>query len=171
MTVDEDLIRMSVLASNLDEVDYYALLEVSRAADPDEIRVAFHQFALRFHPDRHIGDAKRQKQALAIFKRGAEAYRVLMQPTLRSRYDEVLGKGTVRLPADAMRPEVDPVATKVDLYPAGSRVFYDKSREAMQRGDFGGARMHLALAVARGESPLFDQLAQKIKAEEAAKKK
>jgi curved DNA-binding protein CbpA len=168
---DEDAIRMSVLATNLEEVDYYALLEVERAATNDEIRDAFHHFALRFHPDRHVGDAKQQKLALAIFKRGAEAYRVLMQPTLRSRYDEVLGKGTMRLPADQMRPEVEPVSRQTEVFPSGSRVFYDKARDALRRGDLGGAKMHLALAVARGDSPAFDDLATQIKAAEAAKRK
>jgi curved DNA-binding protein CbpA len=169
--LDEDAIRLSVLATNLEEVDYYALLEIERAATNDEIRGAFHSFALRFHPDRHVGDPKVQKLALAIFKRGAEAYRVLMQPTLRSRYDEVLGHGVVRLPVDAMRPEVEPTSMKKELFPSGSRVFYDKARDALRRGDLGGAKMHLALAVARGDSPAFDDLAAQIKAAEAAKKK
>ena len=169
--LDEDAIRLSVLATNLEEVDYYALLEVERAATNDEVREAFHSFALRFHPDRHVGDAKLQKLALAIFKRGAEAYRVLMQPTLRSRYDEVLAKGVIRLPVDAMRPEVEPVSRLTDVFPSGSRVFYDKARDALRRGDLGGAKMHLALAIARGDSPAFENLAAQIKAAEAAKKK
>lgn len=162
---------MSVLVTHLDEVDYYALLEIPRNASTDDVRDAFHTFALRFHPDRHIGDEKHQKQAHAIFKRGAEAYRVLMQPVLRARYDTSVAKGLVRLPASAMRPEVEPEG-RAESMPAGAKAFYDKAREALARGDLGGAKMHLALAVARGESVLFDRLASEIKdALEAAARK
>ncbi|MEI8256124.1 MAG: DnaJ domain-containing protein [Deltaproteobacteria bacterium] len=166
--IDEDLLRMSVLVTHLDEVDYYALLEIPRDASSDDVRDAFHAFALRFHPDRHVGDAKHQKQAHAIFKRGAEAYRVLMQPTLRARYEEARATGLVRLPPEAMRPESAPAASAV---PPGARVFYDKAREALARGDLGGAKMHLALAAARGDSPLFDRLAGEIKAATDAAKR
>ena len=170
--LDEDAIRIGVLATHLDEIDYYTLLEIPRDATGDEVRDAFHAFALRFHPDRHVGEPAQQKNALAIFKRGAEAYRVLKQPTLRSRYDEGLAKGTRRLPADAMRPDIEPASsTRGESFPAGSRVFFDKAREAMRRSDFGGARMHLALAMSRGESQSFTDLAAEIRAAEQSAKK
>lgn len=164
IVIDEDLLRMSVLATHLDEVDYYALLEVPRDATLDAVRAAFHAFALRFHPDRHVGDDTHRKQAHAIFKRGAEAYRVLMQPTLRTRYDAAMDRGLVRLPTDAMRPEVEPVVGVENPVPAAARVFYDKAREALARGDLGGAKMHLALALARGESPVLSRLSSEIDA-------
>ena len=168
--IDEDAIRLAVLADHLDEVDYYSLLEIARDADADTVRLGFHDFALRFHPDQHLGDPQRQKQALAIFKRGAEAYRVLMHAALRERYDSAMAAGSMRLPTEAM--QLLPQKTTVDAdVPPAARVFYDKAVEALKRGDFGGARMHLALAVARGDSPVFDKLAIKIRSAADAKTK
>lgn len=164
--IDEEAIRLAVLADNLDEVDYYALLEVPREVGVDAVRDAFHQFALRFHPDQHVGDAARQRKALAIFKRGAEAYRVLMNPALRRRYDAALAAGALRLPAEEshLPPDgVDRTRGTASL-PPGARPFYDKAVEALRRGELGSAKMHLALAVARGDSPLLEQLAGEIRA-------
>jgi curved DNA-binding protein CbpA len=167
--IDEEAIRISVLVDHLDEIDYYALLEISRDASADEIRDGFHRFALRFHPDQHVGEPARQRKALTVFKRGAEAYRVLMHPVLRERYDRALGEGLARLPTESIRPPANPaVNTEV---PPGARVFYDKAVEAMKKGEYGSAKMHLALAVARGESPAFGKLAREIKEAEARSKK
>jgi preprotein translocase subunit Sec63 len=64
-----------VLDEHLDRIDYYTLLGVARDAAPLGIRDAFHRFAMRFHPDQHIGDDGAQARAGRIFKRGAEGYR------------------------------------------------------------------------------------------------
>lgn len=167
--IDEDAIRLAVLADHLDEVDYYALLEVRRDADADAVRAAFHNFALRFHPDQHVGDPARQRQALKIFKRGAEAYRVLMHAVLRRRYDAALARGAVRLPPDAMQPPAD-TSESAEIPPA-ARAFYDRAVDALRRGDVGSARMHLALAIGRAASPAFERLAREIDQAERARKK
>ena len=167
--MDETAIRIAVLSDHIDDVDYYALLEIARDASSEAVREGFHQFALRFHPDQHMGDPVRKKQALAIFKRGAEAYRVLMQPTLRKRYDESLARGSVRLEPSAMQLPAE--QTAANEVPSAARAFYDKAQEALSRGDLGGAKMHLGLAKAKGSSPAFETLAQKIAAAERAKKK
>lgn len=86
-----------LLDEHLDRMDYYALLGVARDDAAARIRDAFHKFALRFHPDQHMDDPAAQKRALRIFKRGAEGYRVLLDPVLRARYDTALARGEVRL--------------------------------------------------------------------------
>ncbi len=63
--------------------DFYELLEVSRQASDAEIKKAYRQKAMRYHPDRNPGD----KAAEEMFKKCAEAYRVLSDPDLRARYD------------------------------------------------------------------------------------
>mgnify|MGYP001560393399 CR=1 FL=1 len=64
--------------------DYYEVLGVSRSAAEDEIKKAYRQLALKFHPDRNSGN----KEAEDKFKEAAEAYEVLSDAEKRRRYDQ-----------------------------------------------------------------------------------
>ncbi|GBD42800.1 Chaperone protein DnaJ [bacterium HR40] len=64
--------------------DYYEVLGVDRHASEAEIKRAFRQLALRWHPDRNPGD----KEAEARFKEINEAYEVLRDPQKRAAYDQ-----------------------------------------------------------------------------------
>jgi curved DNA-binding protein CbpA len=75
--------------SVIDKVSYYELLGVGPGAGLDQIRRAFHGFAVTFHPDTHVVRPPDERAAISrIFTRGTEAYRVLSDSFLRSRYDE-----------------------------------------------------------------------------------
>ena len=63
--------------------DYYEVLGVSKDATPEELKKAYRQLALKYHPDRNPGD----KEAEEKFKEAAEAYEVLSNPDKRARYD------------------------------------------------------------------------------------
>lgn len=63
--------------------DYYEVLSVSKNATADEIKKAYRQKAIQFHPDRNPGD----KDAEEKFKEAAEAYDVLSNEEKRQRYD------------------------------------------------------------------------------------
>ena len=70
------------------------MLSVARDAPPDEIKKAFRREIARYHPDKvqHLG-REFQEMASGIAADLTEAYRILMDPALRTEYDEGLGVG------------------------------------------------------------------------------
>ena len=69
--------------------DYYEVLGVARDASPEEIKKAYRQLAVKFHPDKNPGD----KQAEERFKEVAEAYEVLSDPEKRAQFDRFGRRG------------------------------------------------------------------------------
>ncbi|MCF8298319.1 MAG: molecular chaperone DnaJ [Saprospiraceae bacterium] len=63
--------------------DYYEVLGVSKDADETEIKKAYRQKAIKYHPDKNPDDATAEDK----FKEAAEAYEVLSNSEKRSRYD------------------------------------------------------------------------------------
>ncbi len=64
--------------------DYYEVLGVTRQAPVDEIKKAYRQLAMKYHPDRNPGDHESEEK----FKEAAEAYEVLGNDDKRRRYDQ-----------------------------------------------------------------------------------
>lgn len=63
--------------------DYYEILGVSKTAQADEIKKAYRQMAIKFHPDKNPNDHTAEEK----FKEAAEAYEVLSDPDKRAKYD------------------------------------------------------------------------------------
>lgn len=83
-------------ATSLDGKSYYDILSIPRDADGATIKESFHSFALACHPDNFSDDADLASAGSTVFKRAVEAYRVLSQPELRTRYDEGLLRGRTK---------------------------------------------------------------------------
>jgi len=64
--------------------DYYEILGVSKNATAEEIKKAYRQKAIQFHPDKNPGDKASEEK----FKEAAEAYEILSSPEKKQRYDQ-----------------------------------------------------------------------------------
>ncbi len=133
-----------------DRQDYYALLEVDRRADADEIREAYHRIARWLHPDRHArlrGSHPHVYERInTLYKRLGEAYRVLTDDDQRRSYNLGLHKrGSLRLDtrqgSDRETRELSLCATDE----ARSHVL--ESLEARSLGDLEWAEEAMARAV------------------------
>lgn len=71
-------------------MDYYAILGVKRGASQEEIKKAYRQLAMQYHPDRNPGD----KEAEAKFKQVQVAYETLSDLTKKAKYDGTSGKSS-----------------------------------------------------------------------------
>lgn len=66
------------------DTDYYDALGISPTATAMEIKKAYRRKAMETHPDKHPNDPEAESKFQAV----GEAYQVLSDPGLRSRYDE-----------------------------------------------------------------------------------
>ena len=63
--------------------DYYEVLGVERSASADQIKKAYRQLALKYHPDKNPGNKKAEEK----FKEAAQAYEVLGDSEKKAKYD------------------------------------------------------------------------------------
>jgi molecular chaperone DnaJ len=64
-------------------MNYYETLGVPKDASKEDIKKAYRQLALKFHPDKNPGD----KEAETKFKKVSEAFEVLQDDVKRANYD------------------------------------------------------------------------------------
>lgn len=63
--------------------DLYKILEVEKTATADQIKKAYRELAMKYHPDRNPGDTVAEEK----FKKISAAYSVLGDETKRKQYD------------------------------------------------------------------------------------
>lgn len=154
--MDSEAIRQWLIV--LDSISYYDIFRVPSTATYDELRTAFHVFAETFHPDVHGWRHPNEQAAIGhVFRRGAEAYRVLSDPQLRARYDEALASGVLRPesiaaegegPRRSLAPPNSASARLVDkLRNAGARPFILRVEELVKKGDPKQAKIQLVMAM------------------------
>src|SRR6516162_8405696 len=95
--------------------DLYEVLGVTRDSAPEEIKRAYRQMALKFHPDRNPGDAEAEKK----FREAAEAYEVLSDTQKRQRYDRYGHAGLDGLGHHDFRSTDDIMSAFSDIFGGG----------------------------------------------------
>nr|KAF6294254.1 DnaJ heat shock protein family (Hsp40) member C11 [Pipistrellus kuhlii] len=80
----------------LDNEDYYSLLNVRREAASEELKAAYRRLCMLYHPDKHR-DPELKCQAERLFNLVHQAYEVLSDPQTRAIYDIYGKRGLERL--------------------------------------------------------------------------
>lgn len=168
----EELERLRTWAELIDDATYYEVLGILDLADAGAIKAAFHEFALAFHPDQHLGGTDEQRGAARyVFQRGAEAYRVLSDPELRAKYDLALASGHLRLVAGEPAHRVSSAAALKSLEDVcktpAAKLSARKADQQIGLGDLAEARRLLREALMQ-ESEDNPDLEERIEALELA---
>jgi curved DNA-binding protein CbpA len=156
---------LSVYLQSLPAKSYYEILRVPRDVPAPQIREAFHDFSLLYHPDRHV-DSAAEVRALAseIYKRGVEAYRCLARAALRERYDRALGRGKLRIEPSrpSTAPPPPPVRTldMIATTPRGKQ-YATKADRLITAGKLDAARVELVGACQC--EPHNEELAERLR--------
>lgn len=138
------------MSDPLDQLDYYTLLGAADDAPPEEIQRAFRRFARRYHPDRFAGESdEKVERAARIYRRGSEAFQVLMDAKTRAAYDEVLRGGQTRLTPEERDRALRDVAEKKTTHPIRSPralAYFEQGVREAHAGDWRAAWRHLRAA-------------------------
>lgn len=130
----------------LDESNYYELLGVLEIADETAIQIAFHKFSQSFHPDNHRNSPAEVREGVTrIFKRGAEAYRVLRDSKSRAAYDLALAQGALRYFRAGGSRDSQGVERGLEALcqTPGGRLHARKAERALSEGNFEEARTEM----------------------------
>lgn len=142
--------EIRALASLLDELDYYQILEIPRDAPGSAVKRAYHTVSRRLHPDTNRDlDAELREALERIAKRVTEAYSVLRDGRRRKAYDEKLcGEGGTRLQLAQAEAAAGKRAVEDHLgrTPNGRR-FFTLARADIDRGDLSSAARNLQTAL------------------------
>ena len=109
---------------------YYEILGVSRSADPNEIKKAYHKLALIYHPDKNPTAKDAEK-----FKEINEAYAILSDPQKRTIYDQAGVEGLKRNGVQFDTTHVFDIFRSV----FGQQFSFGNFPPSMSGGNFGGS--------------------------------
>lgn len=84
--IDDEIRKADAALKQSKQKDYYKTLKISRRATQKEIKKAYRELALVWHPDKHKGEEEKEK-AEKQFQLVAEAYEVLSDDEKRQKYD------------------------------------------------------------------------------------
>lgn len=153
--------EIEALHEGLSSLTYYDFLGLRPGCDYVAIREAFYERAQRYHPDRFVSARSEvtKRQAYAVYKRMSEAYSVLVDPHLRTAYDEARLRGEVRLSEVARARRLS--ADERQLANQFARIYLRSAQAKLERGELGEAWVDVQLGLTLEEAaPFYDLLAR-----------
>jgi DnaJ-domain-containing protein 1 len=150
---DDFRTQVHELRDQLETLDYYQLLKIPAGATVAEVKDAYFRCSVELHPDRFmlLPDAELRADIYEVYKRISEAFKVLINPEIRGRYDAMLagndGPRTLRY-LEHPRPQLsdgeDPTA---DASTPAAKRYLRYANLAEAEGNLRSARMYLTLAL------------------------
>jgi curved DNA-binding protein CbpA len=146
--------HLKALASSIDGLDYFQILNLPSTATSTQIRTAYYGLARALHPDKfyHINEEELKRSVHKIYKRVTEAYTILKDEQKRARYlrdisgPERAGKLRFNEQSEAEQKEEKRQAAKVAKTPKGEQM-YNASMVAFQNGKLDEAYKAMQSAV------------------------
>jgi DnaJ-class molecular chaperone len=142
--------EVRALASLVDELDYYQLLEITRDAPASAVKRAYYAVTRRLHPDANRDLAAADRETLeSIARRVSEAYQVLRDGRRRKAYDAQLAAGSgarMQLAEAEAQAEKQALEHHLGRTPNGRR-FFNLARADLDRGDLVAAARNLRTAL------------------------
>jgi curved DNA-binding protein CbpA len=123
--------QLVALAGNIDNIDYFQVLNVAQTASGEQIRGSYYQLARALHPDKffHITDEPTKDAVHKIYKRIVESYMVLKDEKKRIKYiadingPDRLKKLRFTEESEAEQKEAAKLAVKVAKTPKGDQLY------------------------------------------------
>jgi len=142
--------EVRALATLMDELDYYQLLEVPREAPASAVKRAYYTVTRRLHPDANRSLTGADRICLeSVARRVSEAYQVLRDGRRRKAYDAQLAAGAggrIRLAEAEAQAERDAVEHHLGRTPNGRR-YFNLARGDIDRGELASAQRNLRTAL------------------------
>lgn len=158
-----------MLYGALNDLDHYQLLGVEPTADEARIQSAWLDLSVELHPDRFflLRSGELKEKIYAIYRRLAEAQRVLTDPDLRRDYDQTCRAKEVRRVGEPRRdPPQDPESLGLQVAQPSVQAFAERAEAAYARGAFQDARFYLhAILACEIDNPTAERALRRVEAE------
>ena len=139
--------------------DYYQVLNVSKQASESELKKAYRQLAMKYHPDKNPGDHTAEEK----FKEAAEAYSILSNDNKKRQYDQ-FGHAGISGNASGFNMDVDDIFSAFsDIFGGGGSPFSDIFGMGSQGRTRSGGGENLKISIPLTLEEIYEGTTKKIK--------
>lgn len=158
--IEARLEELREIKANLKKRNYYELLGVSRTASEEEIKKAYFTLARKYHPDRFNQEVKDVSLINEVFNAITTAYRTLIDPDQRKKYDAQLYSSSQESAEDLVKKAEIKYRQGRTLYNQGmyeeAIIFLEEAiRLRRNKADY-----YLLLAMAESKLPAYKKKAE-----------